>query len=1176
MPRGLLRPQGAAEVFRLGNLRCMCTKDDVAENLAEEDGVGELRIPIGPASSSTSTAAGAAGTHQQEGESPVLYIFWDGENLPIGRESMYGSFNANSLVDRLITVAGHGPDGWESTEEFRSRLGLAKIHLVIGQSRGNNGFHPGHRERESLIDVGVTIIDPGSKKGAVDMKIKDLLGQLARERDPVRTKVLLMGGDRDFAAEARTLREHGFRHVVLLHSGNARQSYRGLFSSSHGEWESIRKQVGLGALPNQPSTQAASFKTFMQVLTPKQSGARRATIAGVTPLSAGALSPAGTPQGGPVCFPASEEPRDAGSRTPSAPPDDPFVMRFASEPEALQRASIDAQLDEKTECGGRIVGRVPVRLASCLRGLVSLVTALVAVIVVLGLIWVCIGYNAAATSVARMEDGVCRVSRGSTEPVDVSGGGSCGAHGPSIVLAIPSITSYRATPSASCLAPLERGIPCRDGDAELCWTPLGDLGQESLLTFFSPHVFRPSSYRMQCGDLLHHASRLQDGFPCTFALEDPNGFGVFAMPRSSLSALSVEVSALSNCGGGACELWLLCVAVGIVRGLVFLVASCWWGCFSSTSRCNGADSIAAVASAVDIAVVAAEDARLKRSTTWQQGERPEGRRKGRKKRTATQPVAALAGTAAHLHKPLLPEPQDGDQAPSPDDQPSHAQRFVRCLSRAPLPVLAVIALSGLAVVVWQYVRTQAGVAALEDARCRLVSRDYEDDGESWWLSDTTRPCLVQLEMSRRTLGDNDPAKVDPSWAPPPAAFIDADGWTRLMFVELEAHSRWSLARLVHKYAGHDGFECSYAEGDIGGWGVLSARKDALPGTLALALGAVSRTGFPLTASLLSGAILLAIAFFHLALSQRSVARYVDSAKAAMVAKWGNLMSPRTSDDDDDEDSSGFCQFRLLLLGSTVSLAVFLTAYLGWGVWKAQAVVLRLEGGLCRLASDGFDDSAWEPESVGVASPWRRPSSELPLLTWQRTCQVDVALHTDWPEASQAWTQFPERFLGEDGLVRTTFPLTASASAASDDGGDETTQRPMLSSCEAIVADIRGHNNGVFDCSFSPMDSFGMGVVARPKAALEETLLLAVPWPSTILGAVLEVLAVVAGSAAVAAICALLQLSVGCCSRRCCDRERSAERTFHMGALGSDSGARALEAGEKKPAKNNRRRHTLAP
>lgn len=44
MPRGLLRPQGAAEVFRLGNLRCMCTKDDVAENLAEEDGAAPAAV----------------------------------------------------------------------------------------------------------------------------------------------------------------------------------------------------------------------------------------------------------------------------------------------------------------------------------------------------------------------------------------------------------------------------------------------------------------------------------------------------------------------------------------------------------------------------------------------------------------------------------------------------------------------------------------------------------------------------------------------------------------------------------------------------------------------------------------------------------------------------------------------------------------------------------------------------------------------------------------------------------------------------------------------------------------------------------------------------------------------------------------------------------------------------
>lgn len=80
-----------------------------------------------------------------------------------------------------------------------------------------------------------------------------------------------------------------------------------------------------------------------------------------------------------------------------------------------------------------------------------------------------------------------------------------------------------------------------------------------------------------------------------------------------------------QCRGG-CNLRLVCAAFqASVGSSQHSVRSAWptahFMCYNSVlvARCNGADSIAAVASAVDIAVVAAEDARLKRSTTWQQG-----------------------------------------------------------------------------------------------------------------------------------------------------------------------------------------------------------------------------------------------------------------------------------------------------------------------------------------------------------------------------------------------------------------------------------------------------------------------------------------------------------------------------------------------------------------------------
>ena len=93
-------------------------------------------------------------------------------------------------MDNLIACAGAVPEhGWKSAAQFRTRGGKVRVNLVLHQNQ-SNPWHFGQSEREALIDAGVTIIDPVTKHGAVDTKVKELLREIELREDPTATAVL--------------------------------------------------------------------------------------------------------------------------------------------------------------------------------------------------------------------------------------------------------------------------------------------------------------------------------------------------------------------------------------------------------------------------------------------------------------------------------------------------------------------------------------------------------------------------------------------------------------------------------------------------------------------------------------------------------------------------------------------------------------------------------------------------------------------------------------------------------------------------------------------------------------------------------------------------------------------------------------------------------------------------
>jgi hypothetical protein len=113
-----------------------------------------------------------------------------------------------------IRAAGRCPD----RTPFEWRMFLNRFDPLDKGSRQQ--FLPAATKRDALLEEGVTIIDCGTKSGAVDMHLKDQLGSFVDDTaSPPSHLVVIISGDKDFAGEYRKLYSAGFPSM-MLHGDN--------------------------------------------------------------------------------------------------------------------------------------------------------------------------------------------------------------------------------------------------------------------------------------------------------------------------------------------------------------------------------------------------------------------------------------------------------------------------------------------------------------------------------------------------------------------------------------------------------------------------------------------------------------------------------------------------------------------------------------------------------------------------------------------------------------------------------------------------------------------------------------------------------------------------------------------------------------------------------------------
>lgn len=120
-----------------------------------------------------------------------------------------------------------------------------KWNLVLpATQRGASAFRPSRHAKEELIDLGVTMIDPGTKKGATDTRIRELIGDFLDRWLEIKPEAqanniaVLISGDRDFSPELRALRAAGVR-VLLISGPEVRPVIAQLAWKRFSHWEAI-------------------------------------------------------------------------------------------------------------------------------------------------------------------------------------------------------------------------------------------------------------------------------------------------------------------------------------------------------------------------------------------------------------------------------------------------------------------------------------------------------------------------------------------------------------------------------------------------------------------------------------------------------------------------------------------------------------------------------------------------------------------------------------------------------------------------------------------------------------------------------------------------------------------------------------------------------------------------
>lgn len=119
-----------------------------------------------------------------------------------------------------------------------------KWNLVLPAALRASAFRPSRHAKEELIDLGVTMIDPGTKRGATDTRIRELIGdfldrwlEITPEAQANNIAVLI-SGDRDFSLELRALRAAGVR-VLLISGPEVRPVIAQLAWKRFSHWEAI-------------------------------------------------------------------------------------------------------------------------------------------------------------------------------------------------------------------------------------------------------------------------------------------------------------------------------------------------------------------------------------------------------------------------------------------------------------------------------------------------------------------------------------------------------------------------------------------------------------------------------------------------------------------------------------------------------------------------------------------------------------------------------------------------------------------------------------------------------------------------------------------------------------------------------------------------------------------------
>lgn len=234
-----------------------------------------------------------------------LIILWDVENLPVPRlkeQREYGT--AGDLGEALLAhcVQASGADTQTST--------MARLVCV----------HPERYPiplKNSLRTRGVTMLDAGSKRGAVDTHLKAYLndtivdtlleaGGGSASSASLRRWVWLASGDADFAGDVRRARRCGFK-VGIIHGAASSPDFFE-HCDAHVRWDAVlaeceRRAAGKRAAPGAASGAGAGEEA---VGAGEEAGAEPASPSAARSASGSSGSPAGTALASPA--PAQQQP----------------------------------------------------------------------------------------------------------------------------------------------------------------------------------------------------------------------------------------------------------------------------------------------------------------------------------------------------------------------------------------------------------------------------------------------------------------------------------------------------------------------------------------------------------------------------------------------------------------------------------------------------------------------------------------------------------------------------------------------------------------------------------------------------------------------------------------------------------------------------------------------------